>query len=124
MPQNKCVCAGKSVAERFALFSSQLASLVKAGTRSSRSGQILRKSGDCLIKLLCEIVLNILKGNIELPPQQYNQLKPYKRWLLALCDKKTSSKKKLRLIAEKLGTFLREVLPGVMSIVQDQWQEG
>jgi hypothetical protein len=44
---------------------------------------IISKAHPCLIQLIAEIGLNILKGNIKLTDNQYKTLKPYKRMLLA-----------------------------------------
>ena len=111
----KCACAGKSVAEKFALFKSQLEGLIK-GTPKRRS-ELLKKGSPCFVKLLCEVALNILKGNIVLPLSEYEELKPYKELILLLCEKNVSLEKKQKLLARKLGAFLPKILPGILRVI-------
>lgn len=64
---------------------------------------ILAQSPDSLVKALCEIALNLVKGNIPLTTCQLKKLKKQKNIFRLLADKKKSLKKKRAALRQKGG---------------------
>ncbi len=69
-----CICKGMSLVERFKHFDKELHDLQHGNPQKRK--QVLSNAHPCLVQLICEIGLNILKGNIDLPERQYENLKP------------------------------------------------
>ena len=69
-----------------------------------------------LILALCEVIHNVLVGNVKLTPDEIGRLKRYKRTLVNIIDKKTSVKKKKVLIKQH-GGFLMTLLPPALSVL-------
>jgi hypothetical protein len=67
-----------------------------------------------LIYTICECILNLLNGNINISTEQYNQLKSYKHLFRKILDRKSKLKTKKKLIIQK-GGFLEILLPAVIS---------
>jgi hypothetical protein len=101
--------------ERFVYFEKQLKEFQEGDTASRK--EIIRKAHPCLVQLIAEIGLNILKGNIKLPDDQYKTLKPYKRMLLSLCKPGKSLKERRAVLKRTVGGFLPKVLPAILSAV-------
>lgn len=110
-----CICKGMSLKERFEYFEPKLWEFQNADINTRK--EILNKAHPCLIQLICEIALNILKENIVLPEDQYERLKPYKRMLLNLCQPGRTLKQRKKVLLRALGGFLPKVLPSVLSAV-------
>jgi hypothetical protein len=73
---------------------------------------LLSASSPCLLKLLREIILNVLKGNITLPEPQYRELKKYKNTLLKISNPKIKHRSALvRLLKWK------NILPKILAAV-------
>ncbi len=105
-----CVCLGKSVKQMFDIFAKELSALETAS--ESERANLLSSASPCLLNLLREIVLNILKGNITLPEAHYRELKQYKNTLLKICNPKIKNRSALlRLLKWK------KVLPQVLTAV-------
>jgi hypothetical protein len=105
-----CVCLGKSVKQMFEYFLKEL-TILESSSDSERI-RVLSSASPCLLKLLREIVLNILKGNITLPDSHYQELKTYKKTLLKICNPKVKNRfALLRLFKWK------KVLPKVLAAV-------
>jgi hypothetical protein len=104
-----------SLKERFVYFEKQLKEFQDADATSRR--EIISKAHPCLIQLIAEIGLNILKGNIKLRDDQYKTLKPHKRMLLALCKPGKTLKERRAVLKRTIGGFLPKVLPAILSAV-------
>lgn len=68
-----------------------------------------------LIKVICEVTLNVLHGVVPLNSQQERKLKRYKKILRALADRSLSLKKKKEHLNQTGGSFLPALLPPVLS---------
>lgn len=65
------------------------------------------------IKSICEIILNLLRGNIKLTDEELDKLKKKKKILRQLSKKNQSSKKRKILIQK--GGFLQFLIPALIS---------
>jgi hypothetical protein len=111
----ECKCKGKTIKERFELYGGKLKEFLKANEKTRRN--ILANADPCLVRLICEIGLNILKGNIKLPDNQYQELKPHKRMLLSICKSGLTFKQRRSILVKHIGGFLPKVLPLVLPAV-------
>ena len=80
---------------------------------------ILKHSSADFIRSLCEISLNVLKGNIPLSDAQYKKLKKQKTTLKLLANKKIGIKRKHKALVKQSGGFLLPLLSVVAPIVGD-----
>jgi hypothetical protein len=110
-----CICKGMTVKERFDYFDVQLRELQEGD--NARRRQILDSAHPCMVQLLCEIGLNLLKGNIQLPDRQYKSLKPYKRLLIKLCAPRKTLKERKKILYRALSGLLPKILPFVLTAV-------
>ena len=62
---------------------------------------------------LCEIILNILNGNVKLSEEEFKKLDKKKKVLRYLVQNKTSIKKKKYLIQK--GGFLQFIIPSIIT---------
>ena len=69
-----------------------------------------------LLLCICEIVNNILEGNIKLKPKERNKLRKYKKTLHQLIDKRIKLKDKRKLIKNQKGGFLPAVIAPILGI--------
>lgn len=94
-----------------------LEQLAKANTVNRM--KILKDADPQFVRLICESVFNILKGNIKLTERHYRKLSPHKRTLLFLARKENSLTAKRVALAKKKGgaAFLPMLLPVVISLV-------
>lgn len=68
--------------------------------------QVLKHcSNDCIHKI-CEIVYNLLKGNISLSPSQKRQLAPKKHFLRKLVQPQSHKKRRALFFKQKRGSLL------------------
>lgn len=77
---------------------------------------LLASSNNELIKCICEIVDNSLKGNLSLPPKKVSKLKRYKNLLRKITDKKLPLKLKKSLLVQE-GGFLPLLLGPALALV-------
>ena len=72
-----------------------------------------------LVKALCECALNILKGHVPLTMKQKRSLKRRKKDLRSLASRKTSLKKKKKILQKGgfLGPLLAPLIGGLVGIV-------
>lgn len=81
---------------------------------------VLLKSADrSLIKAICECILNIITGNVNISHENRKRLYKYKNFLrkLASPNKKRSWQQRKRIIVQKGSGFLPLIIPPVMSIL-------
>ena len=69
-----------------------------------------------LILALTEVIHNVLAGTVKLTPDQIRKLRRYNRTLVNITAKKTSIKKKKRLIKQH-GGFLMTLLPPALAVL-------
>jgi len=76
-------------------------------------------AGDDLIKCICDCTLNVLKGNVRVPPKQKSKLKRHKKALRDLAKKKVSLKRKRQIIQKGgfLAPLLSAVVPAIASLL-------
>ena len=91
--------------------------LLNSNNRLQKS--LIQNASKEQIYSLCEIILNILNGNIKLSDEEFKKLDKKKKLLRYLVHNKTSIKKKKYLIQK--GGFLQFLIPslitGIASIV-------
>lgn len=109
-----CWCT-KPITERLAHFTPQLKLLNESDLKTRK--ELLRKAQPCLVRLLCESGLNVLKGNIKLSDCQYKKLKPHKRLLLFVSKSNVPLHLRKKEFQKKKGGFLPVVLPILLSAV-------
>jgi len=80
---------------------------------------ILSHCSPDFLKALCEIALNILKGNIKLSPSQYRSLKKQKKVIRLLADKKSGLKRKRLALKSQGGGFILPILTALAPIIGD-----
>jgi len=92
--------------------------LLKKATPSLQKA-IISKSGDDLIRCVCDCALNILKSNIPVTKTQKKKLSRHKAALRRLADSKVSLKAKRRSLQTGgfLGAILSTVLPVIASLL-------
>lgn len=107
-----CVC-NKPVKDRFEHFMPVLQHISKADPIELKD--IIKAASPCLIRLISELGLNILKGTIKLPCRQYKKLRPHKRLLVCLSKPGFSVDKHRNALLKKRGGFLPTILPFILS---------
>lgn len=95
------------------------APLLKALYRATpkKRRDILIHSSPDFIQTLCEISLNLLKGNVPLTPSQFKKLKRQKKIIKLLADKRTSLKRKQQVLKKQTGGFLLPLLSAVVPLI-------
>ncbi len=68
------------------------------------------------VKAVCEVISNILNGNIKLASSNIKKLQKYKRILRLLADRKTSAKDRKKTL-KQTGGFLSVILPAALSLL-------
>lgn len=77
---------------------------------------IIQNSNPELITIICEIIFNVLRGNVQLNGRIRNKLKQYKKVLRCIACPKQSIASKRRLINQKGGgVFLPIIIGSVLS---------
>lgn len=92
-----------------------LYALAKAHSIAQRKRLILAADPQ-IIKLLCEIALNILEGNIKLTPTHINRLKPFRTSIRRLVRQNLKLKEKQKKLSNQKGGFLPLLIPAIASI--------
>jgi len=79
---------------------------------------VLKNASPALVKALCEICHNLLKGNIPLSSCQCNKLKKHKKFIRALAAKGGNFSKKKKIINQQGGfAFLPLLAPLIASAI-------
>lgn len=107
-----CWCQ-KDLKTRFEHYRPMLQKLSTAPVKEREA--ILKRAPSCLIKLLSECGLNVLKGNVKLTDHQYARLKPHRRLLLHVSRPTASVKERRDALVQKKGGFLPIILPMLLS---------
>lgn len=91
--------------------------LVSPETSGKLRNEALKNcSGDCIHKI-CEVVYNLLKGNIPLSPSQKRELSTKKHILRKLVKPQSNKKRRQLLLKQKGGSLLNLVLRKLLQIV-------
>ena len=93
----------------------ELEALKKVKDCKQKRNRIIDEAGKDLIQCICDCVLNVLNGNIELKYEEKKRLERHKDCLRELVKKKTSDKKRKHLIQE--GGFLEAIIPTLVGLV-------
>jgi hypothetical protein len=108
----ECWCK-RNVQDRFNHYRTELEELSKASPIQRMA--ILKKAPPCLIRLLSECGLNVLKGHVKLSPSQYAHLRPHRRVLLDISRPAVSLRTRREALGRKRGGFLPVILPILLS---------
>lgn len=71
--------------------------------------KFLKQAGTSIIKVICDIIFNANRGNLDLSPTVVDTLRPYKRQIKSLCVLKKSIEKRRKELMQK--DFVGKVLP-------------
>lgn len=85
---------------------------ILAQSHPTQKRALLKTANNGQLESLCEICLNILKGNI--PVNSY-KLKKYKNTLRTLAKKSSSIQKKRKMLLNQSGGFLPLIAPAIVS---------
>lgn len=88
--------------------------------KPSERRSLLCHASEDLILTLCEIALNVLKGNIPLTSEQYAKLKKQKKFIKLFANRKTGLKHKRKVLMQSggfLGTLLGVAIPLITSLI-------
>ena len=88
--------------------------LIQSSPRKKKA--ILCSASDDLIKVISEIVLNTLKGNIPLTPHQICVLKKGHKFIKSLSSKSVSFKRK-KLLLKEAGGFISPLLSFALLLI-------
>lgn len=77
---------------------------------------ILEKADKNFIISICDIIFNLLQGNVNLTDKEKTELKKHKSFLRKIV-KKSSLKEKKKIIIQKGGGVLSIILPAVFSTI-------
>ena len=69
------------------------------------------------LRTLCEVILNILRGTVELTPSQKKSLGKRKRALYQLASKSVPSKTKKKILVQQGGSFLPAILISALQVL-------
>lgn len=79
-----------------------------AGSTPANRRKIFRKSSNEQLKGLCEVALNIIRGNAPMNSDQYRQMKRHRSVLEALSNRRLALYKKREIVNQK-GGFLGHI---------------
>lgn len=91
----------KDILKKEALFLHYIVTLKEKDIKS-----ILKTSNRSQINAISGIVFNVIRKTLELKPSVVKELKPYKKSLYLIADKKTSLNRKRNLIARRVKQIL------------------
>lgn len=77
---------------------------------------IISTSPNHLIRSICEIADNLLKGNVELNPQERKRLKKYKSLLRRIVDKKVPLNDKKKALIQQGGALPAILIPALTAV--------
>lgn len=66
---------------------------------------------------ICECVYNFLRGNIKIPQKDIAKMKPYRKTIREIIDKKKSIKHIKKLIKQR-GGFLNRLMPRALEMIK------
>lgn len=108
-----CPCS-QNLKNQISTFYPDLKNITKLSDQERK--KYLKKTSPCFLKFLSQCSGAILRKDIELPPIDYEKLKPFKNLLLEFQNQKVSLKKKKEKVLNKKGGFFA-LLPILASIL-------
>lgn len=81
---------------------------------------ILANADSKLIEAICEITLNLCKGNLKCSGKEREKLKKYRKNLYKLASAKKSQKrytKERRILQQQGGAFLPLIIPAALAVI-------
>ena len=103
------------MAHRVHVFSRELDAINKDKHDKQKFNRIIDEGGMELVHCICECVHNILQGNFPVSEEEKEIFQRHEECLRKLVKKKTSDRKKKRLIQE--GDFLGSLIPTLVGLV-------
>lgn len=88
--------------------------------KGSTHRNLLKKATDGEVKTIQELALNLLHNRIPLTNKAVLKLKPKKRLIRALANKRTTIKHKRKLLVQKGGAILPFLIPAILSFLGSQ----
>jgi len=85
--------------------------------KNKKRKAIVQNASGGVIRTIAQLGKNILNGNFKLSPRQKQRLRRHKNTLRALSLKRSSLKKKRKLLMQKGGAFLPLLLAPILSAV-------
>ena len=92
-----------------------LLSLISSCKKNLRNSIIKNCSKEEIYSII-ECILNVYNGNVKIPQDLINKLRPYKKTFEKLLDRNSSLDKKRQLIIQK-GGFLQILIPAITSAI-------
>lgn len=116
----RCSCCNLHIFDRISKYASVLKQLITA--KGHKRNEILENADNCLIKLLCECAMNVLKGRVSLKKSQLKRLSPHGRTLVKLSrttgfDRAKTKLDQARKLLQKRGGFLPIILPPLLTLL-------
>lgn len=90
---------------------------LKTLSKSKKKNKIVKKSPNSLIKALCECCKNLMTGSIPISKQRLHRLRPYKKILRSLANKKVPLFKKRRILVQRGDGLLSILIPAALSVL-------
>ena len=97
------------------MFSCELNAINDVKHDKQKCSRIIDEGGMELVHCICDCVHNILQGNIPVNEEEKERLGIHKELLRKLMNKKTSDKKRKKLVQE--GGFLGSLIPTLVGLV-------
>ena len=87
-----------------------------ANSHTKYQQAIISKADKNLVLAICDIIYNILYGNVKIDSETKNKLQKHKLFIRRVI-KKSSLKKKKKILQQKGGNILSIVLPTLISAI-------
>ena len=108
-----CQVCCQDITRRLSTYLPAVRSLSKAGAKKRM--QIIRDADPCLVRIMKECALNVLKGRIKLSRRQLTRLRPHARTLVKVSRGQGMTLGAQKKLLEKSGGFLPVVLPALIA---------
>ena len=102
------------MAHRVHVFSRELNAINKNKHNKQKCSRIIDEGGMELVHCICDCVHNISQGNIPVNEEEKERLGIHKELLRKLVNKKTSDKKRKKLVQD--GGFLGSLIPTLVGL--------
>ena len=88
--------------------------LQRMNTKARKS--FLKHCNPDFIDCICECTKNLLRGNVPVTSSQFKKLKPHKKVLRKLSNKKLSNKQRRKLLIKQKGGFLPALIGPLVTL--------
>jgi hypothetical protein len=102
------------MSDRIARNASKIKSLQRMNCTNRKS--YLKHCDREFIDSICECTKNLLAGNVPVTSKQYKKLKPYKKVLRKLSNKKLTNEHRRQLLVKQKGGFLPALLAPLVGL--------